>query len=96
MYCTKKFYILIIIGGFTSIKNGLNSKFYVKFIKGINKLLPMNIIYFYRTTMNARSTGHLAISSVGGIFVQAKKPSNLQTLTFPQIKQAIVIRNRRN
>jgi hypothetical protein len=23
---------------------GLNSKFYVKFIKGINKLLPMNII----------------------------------------------------
>ena len=44
MYCTKKFYILIIIRGFTSIKNGLNSKFYVKFIKGINKLLPMNII----------------------------------------------------
>ena len=41
MYCTKKFYILIII---TSIKNGLNSKFYVKFIKGINKLLPMNIV----------------------------------------------------
>ena len=40
MYCTKKFYILIIIRGFTSIKNGLNSKFYVKFIKGINKLLP--------------------------------------------------------
>jgi hypothetical protein len=32
MYCTKKFYILIIIRCFTSIKNGLNSKFYVKFI----------------------------------------------------------------
>ena len=30
MYCTKKFYILIIIRGFNSIKNGLNSKFYVK------------------------------------------------------------------
>ena len=44
MYCTKKFYILIIIRVFTSIKNGLNNKFYVKFIKGINKLLPMNIV----------------------------------------------------
>ena len=44
MYRTKKFYILIIIRGFASIKSGLNSKLYVKFIKGINKLLPMNII----------------------------------------------------
>ena len=44
MYCANKFYILIIIRGFTSIKNGLNSKLYVMFMKGINKLLPMDII----------------------------------------------------
>jgi hypothetical protein len=44
MFCTKKFYILIIIRGFTSIKNGLNSKVYVKFIKGINTLLSMTIL----------------------------------------------------